>query len=110
MNNPRNILSAIALFASVSTATAQQYLNITPIPCETYEKSIELTSKYNELTLFKGVASQDWFNRDNDIHTTMYVIEVRVNQLTGTYSVVQVYKNGTSCLLAAGTEFEPYSQ
>lgn len=94
---------------SASAVSAQNYLYPAEMPCISYENSIEFSNDYGETVLFRGVGYQDWFNIESQEYgMSPYILEFRVNQDSGSYSIVQVYADGTSCLMGTGTDFEPH--
>lgn len=65
-----------------------------------------VVSKYREQPLFQGMGLQ--FSAQNGKayagSTMMFV-----NQDSGTWSMISLYPDGTSCMVASGKEFKPYS-
>lgn len=63
-------------------------------------------SKYQEKVLFTGNMTQ--------VHASGTPYEggmmMQVNQDTGTWSLISIWGDGTACVVAAGTGFEPYSR
>lgn len=91
------------------TATAEAYLYPESIPCIDYVSSQQWLSEYGETVLFQGMAYQQWIQPSTDTYgVSQYLMEFATNQDTGTWSIVQVYQDGTSCLMATGTAFTPY--
>tara|TARA_B100000497_G_C7644560_1_gene387550 strand:- start:130 stop:486 length:357 start_codon:yes stop_codon:yes gene_type:complete len=64
-----------------------------------------VVGKYGEQPLFKGIGIQ--------FHVTGTPYQSAVmfftNQETGTWSMISLYPDGTACMIANGTKFEPYS-
>jgi len=74
--------------------------------CDPFEKIIDvMTNKYGEQPLFVGQGLQ--FGMQGETYTggAMFL----VNQNTGTWSLLTLYGDGTACVTAVGTNFEPYS-
>ena len=64
-----------------------------------------LVRDYNEQALFTGLGIQIGNTGEAYTGGTM----LTVNQSTGTWTLLTVYGDGTACVTAAGTNFEPYS-
>lgn len=74
--------------------------------CDPFEKIIGVvTGKYGEQPLFIGEGLQ--FGIQGETYTGGAML--LVNQTTGTWSLLHLYADGTACVTAVGTEFEPYS-
>jgi|DEB0MinimDraft_6_1074348.scaffolds.fasta_scaffold01456_10 hypothetical protein len=74
--------------------------------CDPFEKIIGVvTGKYGEQPLFIGEGLQFGMQGDTYRGGAMFL----VNQNTGTWSLLTLYGDGTACVTAVGTEFEPYS-
>jgi hypothetical protein len=74
--------------------------------CDPFEKIIGVvTGKYGEQPLFIGEGLQFGIQGDTYRGGAMFL----VNQNTGTWSLLTLYGDGTACVTAVGTEFEPYS-
>jgi len=74
--------------------------------CDPFEKVIGVvTGKYGEQPLFIGEGLQFGMQGDTYRGGAMFL----VNQNTGTWSLLTLYGDGTACVTAVGTEFEPYS-
>lgn len=74
--------------------------------CDPFPKVIKLvTGKYGETPLFVGEGLQ--FGIQGQVYKggAMFF----VNQDTGSWSLVHLYGDGTACVTAIGTNFEPYS-
>lgn len=74
-------------------------------PCDPVEVMLANIQKYQEEPLFTAETytlhvSGEWFAGQSMMF---------VNQDTGTYSFITLYPDGTACMQAAGTTFEPYS-
>lgn len=74
--------------------------------CDPFEKIIGVvTGKYGEQPLFIGKGLQ--FGIQGETYTGGAML--LVNQTTGSWSLLHLYADGTACVTAVGTEFEPYS-
>jgi len=106
----KKILSLLLLvpmiaWAQDSNTEQKSQVMVTASPCDPVTKMFTTITDYQEGLLFTGAGMTFSPNR------TPYQggIMVFVNQDEGTFSIVQVFGDGTSCMLAIGTEFEPYS-
>ena len=61
--------------------------------------------KYGEQPLFRGQGMQFHWNGQMYTSDMMYF----VNQQTGSWSLVALYKDGVACMIANGRNFEPYN-
>lgn len=61
--------------------------------------------KYKEKPLFRGEGLQFNINGQMYYSDMMYF----VNQETGSWSLVALFKDGTACLVVNGRSFEPYN-
>jgi hypothetical protein len=74
--------------------------------CDPFEKVIDvMTNKYGEQPLFVGEGLQFGMQGEKYKGGAMFL----VNQDTGTWSLIILYGDGTACVTAVGTQFEPYS-
>lgn len=84
-------------------ASAQQNL-YTVQPCSSMQEMANIMRVFEEDSLFTGTATQS--------HISGYEFEsyvlFQVNQDTGTWSLIQFFEDGTTCLLVRGNNFEPY--
>ena len=105
----RTIL-AFAIWTSLlaPTANAQQTKQfITAQPCDNVLSITEkIMSDYGEEPLFVGNGNQLSASDGNWYSSSMMYF---VNQDSGTWSLVSLYPDGTGCMVAAGTKFEPYT-
>ena len=99
---------ALALVFAASQTLAQEVNKqfIVSQPCDPVQKMTGMIIfKYNEMPLFSARGKQlsaqtgEWYESE-----MMYF----VNQEIGTWSLVSLYPDGTGCLVASGTRFEPY--
>lgn len=72
--------------------------------CDTLQFLAEQAKKYDEQILFKGEILQQHISgqmiRSEMVFTT--------NQDTGTWTLVSLFPNGWACMVANGSNFEPY--
>jgi len=90
---------------SVNAQSSEKFL-YTRQGCDPFDKIIDvMTGKYGEKPLFIGKGLQ--FGMQGETHTggAMFL----VNQTTGSWSLIHLYGDGTACVTAVGTEFQPYS-
>ena len=79
---------------------------ITRQGCDPFKKIIDVMSgKYGEEPLFVGNGLQFGIQGQTYTGGAMFL----VNQTTGSWSLVHLYGDGTACVTAVGTNFEPYS-
>ncbi len=109
-----NLLKAIAVSISLLATTAfaqeeekQSKLFITQQACDpVMEISAIIVGKYKEQPLFQGAGVQFAASSGQPYQSGMMFF---VNQDKGTWSLVSLYPDGTACMVANGTEFEPYT-
>ena len=101
------ILAALALLIVAQPLWAQQTKQfMTAQPCDNVLSITEtITKKYGEQPLFVGNGNQLSASDGNWYSSSMMYF---VNQDSGTWSLVSLYSDGTACMVAAGTNFEPY--
>ena len=93
-------------FVPLANAQSTEKFLYTRQGCDPFEKIIDvMTNKYGEKPLFIGQGLQ--FGYQGQTHTggAMFL----VNQTTGSWSLIHLYADGTACVTAVGTEFQPYS-
>lgn len=100
------ITLALIFAASQTLAQEENKQFIVSQPCDPVQKMTGMIIfKYSEMPLFSARGNQrsaqtgEWYESE-----MMYF----VNQDTGTWSLVSLYPDGTGCLVAGGTNFEPY--
>jgi hypothetical protein len=104
----RSVLAfAIWISLLAPTAHAQEKQFIVSQPCDNVLSMSEtIMNKYGEQPLFVAEGNQlsattgEWY-----ASSMMYF----VNQDSGTWSLVSLYPDGTGCMVATGTRFEPYT-
>ena len=92
------------LIATTVTAQETKSFNVSQ-PCGTADKLLTTVQKYGETPLFVGNALQFGLDQTSYRGSAMFF----VNQDTGSWSLVSVYQNGIVCMVAVGTNFEPYT-
>ena len=100
---------AFAMWISIlaPTAFAQELKQfITAQPCGNVIDMVDrISSEYDEEPLFVGNGNQLSARDGNWYSSSMMYF---VNQDSGTWSLVSLYPDGTACMVAAGTKFEPF--
>ena len=73
--------------------------------CDYWENVAISLSTYGEKILFTGDIIQ------THVTGTPYTggMMFQVNQETGTWSLISIWSDGTACVVASGSKFEPYS-
>ena len=102
------LLMAVPLTAFAQSADTQRDASLfyTRQPCDQFEKILEIVEdRYQEQPLFLGKSIQ--FDPQGQSYTGGSMLFV--NQTSGTWSLVTLYGDGTACMTAVGTDFEPYS-
>ena len=74
-------------------------------PCDRANKMFETIKKYKEIMLFTG-EGLTFGVQGQAYNGGMFFF---VNQDTGSWSMLQVYKDGMACMLFNGKKFEPYT-
>ena len=95
----------LVVFYSTQSLAQESKMMMTRQICDPVELMMQTIIKYNEQPLFSTSTltqhvSGEWFEGE-----TMFF----VNQDTGTYSMITLYADGTACMQAVGTNFEPYT-
>ena len=93
-------------FSFSANAQSTEKFLYTRQSCDPFAKIIEtMSGKYGEQPLFVGQGLQ--FGMQGETYTggAMFL----VNQDTGSWSLIHLYGDGTACVTAIGTNFEPYS-
>ena len=74
-------------------------------PCDRANKMFDTIKKYRELMLFTGEGLT--FGVQGQVYNGgMFFF---VNQDTGSWTVLQVYKDGMACMIFNGKKFEPFT-
>jgi len=73
-------------------------------PCDRADKMFDTIKKYKELMLFTG-EGLTFGVQGQAYNGGMFFF---VNQATGSWSMLQVYKDGMACMIFNGKKFEPY--
>ena len=103
------IFAALISFLSCTVVVAQESTKrILPIAlqCDNVENMFSLIKDYGEQPLFMGNGMITLLDGQIVQGGTMFF----VNQETGTWSMVTLFADGTSCMTQLGTGFSPYSQ
>ena len=114
----KNIVLMIALFTSVASAgivaniasaqdqqkpTMKQFM--VRQPCDVLPKMMEVIRGYKEELLFMGEGMSFAAQSGQGFMGGMMFF---TNQETGTWSMLQLYGDGTACLVINGRNFAPY--
>lgn len=103
-------IAAFAIWISLlaPTASAQQTKQfIVAQPCDNVIiMTDKIVSEYGEEPLLIGNGNQLSARDGNWYSSSMMYF---VNQDSGTWSLISLYPDGTACMVAAGTDFEPFS-
>jgi|OM-RGC.v1.027820568 hypothetical protein len=105
---------ALALFAGALTLTpatiqaqeTQSKLYMIRTLCDPIPKIAEVFKKYNEQLLFTGDFMTFAAQSGQPFQGGMLFY---VNQDTGTFTVIQMFRDGTGCVMGNGRNFEPYT-
>ena len=74
-------------------------------PCDRADKMFETLRKYEEHLLFVGKGMTFGIQGQPYNGGMMFF----TNQDTGSWTILQVYKDGMACMIMNGSEFNPYS-
>ena len=104
------LLLLVGSLTMISPATAQERSTaksfITTQPCDRLPIMLGVIEGYKEELLFTG---EGMTFSATDRKGFMGGMMFFTNQETGTWSMLQVYGDGTACLVQNGRHFEPYS-
>lgn len=103
----------IGLLAVSSASTQEQPVPdpsnkrfIASQPCGPFMEVLQTPRNYGEAMLFTGDGLQ--FSATNGVPYTGGAFFF-VNQVTGTWSLISVYGDGTACMVMNGRNFKPYT-
>jgi hypothetical protein len=99
-------LAVLAVAATPVFAQQEPKFFYTRQECAPAAEMVATTIEYGEQPLFASTGMT--FSMDGVPFTggAMFF----VNQDTGTWTLLTLYADGTACMTAVGTDFEPYSQ
>lgn len=100
----RSIVYSTILLTSTVSAQEQVPPFISAQPCAPMQEVAVQTLQYKEETLFKGMMLQRHASGQY-VNSSMVFT---VNQDTGTWSLISLYDNGYACMVANGSQFEPF--
>ena len=109
------LLLAFAVCISVFATTAlaqdkepqgERLTVFTRAPCDPLPKMINTIAKYKEEILFVGDGMTFAAQSGQPLVGNMMFL---VNQETGTWSMLQIFKDGLACMVINGKKFEPYT-
>lgn len=100
------LLVCFAVFGG-SAVAQEQKPKILPLQaqCDSLDKMIQVVQEYDEELLFIGEGITFAFPTEQSYTGGMLFL---VNQDTGTWSMLQMFGDGVSCLIFNGGKFEPY--
>ena len=96
---------SIPIPKTVDPQTKQSPAVILRQPCDRADKMFETLRKYEEHLLFVGKGMTFGIQGQPYNGGMMFF----TNQDTGSWTMLQVYKDGMACMIMNGTEFNPYS-
>lgn len=96
---------SIPIPKTVDPQTQQSPAVILRQPCDRADKMFAVVKKYKEHLLFVGQGMTFGIQGQPYNGAMMFF----TNQETGSWTVLQVYKDGMACMIMNGTKFEPYS-
>jgi len=99
-------LFVLILFPLFFANTAYSQTIYVKQECSDYNSMAETVAKYGETVLFTGTVVTVLSTNEPVTGEMAFA----VNQQTGSWSLVGLYPSGVSCLIAAGINFEPYSE
>jgi hypothetical protein len=73
--------------------------------CGSFQVLADETAKYQEKMLFTGSILQQHISRQ----PVKGQMAFTVNQDTGSWTLVHLFPNGVACMVANGSDFEPYT-
>lgn len=97
---------ALAVSAPVLAQENNKYFYTRQECAPAGEMMQSVVQKYGEQALFTGAGLTIGYEGEPFIGGSMFF----VNQDTGTWSLLTLYGDGTACMTAVGTDFEPYVQ
>jgi hypothetical protein len=100
----RFIVYSTILLASTVSAQEEVQPFVSAQPCAPMQELAIQARKYQEETLFKGMLVQQHISGQSVWSSMVFT----VNQDTGTWSLISLYDNGYACLVANGSQFEPF--
>lgn len=97
----------VLVSAVFAQSTSENKYFYTRQECEPFEKMYRMiTERWGEKPLFIGQGLQISQTGEPFTGGSMFF----VNQDSGSWSLVTLYPDGTSCMTSAGTNFQPYSE
>lgn len=100
----RLILAFVIGLPAVASAQEIKYF-YTRQECDSANRIFANVNRYNETPLF--IAETGAIGIEGELYTGGSLFFV--NQDTGTWSLVTMYQDGTACITAFGSKFEPYT-
>ena len=100
------VLGLLAFVPHTNAQEQNEKFLFTRQGCDPFAEVIDVMSgKYGEEPLFVGEGLQFGLQGQTYTGGAMFL----VNQVTGSWSLIHLYGDGTACVTAVGTQFEPYS-
>ena len=97
----------LCLTAPIVSAQDQQAKTFNTVqPCAPFAQMLQTPAKYGESMLFTGTGMQFGAQGNQPFRGGMFFF---TNQDTGSWTMLQLYADGTACMVANGRDFKPYS-
>jgi len=106
----KKLILSILLLIPVSVTAEQKLFQEAPHICDDVAVIKSKLEKYNEKPLFTGFSIARWVDdKSGKEGKSDYVMLFLVNQTTGTWTILQLYKDDNmACIAAAGNAFTPF--
>ncbi len=99
-------IGSLSMSPALAQTTNTAKIFIAKQPCDVLSKMIDVVKGYNEELLFLGEGMSFAAQSGKGFMGGMMFF---TNQNTGTWSMLQVFGDGTGCLVMNGKDFAPYS-
>ena len=106
----KKLILSLLLLIPVSANAERKLFQEAPHICDSIAIVKADLEKYNEKPLFIGSSTARWIdNKSGYKGHSDYVMLFLVNQTTGTWTMLQLYKDDNmACIAAAGNTFTPF--
>jgi hypothetical protein len=106
----KKLILSLLLLIPVSANAERKLFQEAPHICDSIAIVKADLEKYNEKPLFIGSSIARWIdNKSGNKGQNDYVMLFLVNQTTGTWTMLQLYKDDDmACIAAAGNTFTPF--
>ena len=105
----KKLILSILLLIPVSANAERKLFQEAPHICDNVVVIKGKLEKYNEKPLFTGFSIARWVDKSGKEGKSDYVMLFLVNQTTGTWTILQLYKDDNmACIAAAGNAFTPF--